>query len=435
MPPRPVPEPTSPGDSAFASLTESLATAFGAATPGRIGVALSGGGDSVALLLLMARWAAPRGVNLSAATVDHRLRPESAAEAMRAGALCARLGIAHAVLRWEDRDGRGNLQDAARDARRRLLAGWAAGSGIGHVVLGHTRDDQAETVLMRLARGSGVEGLAGMAPARKALGLVWLRPLLAVDRARLRAFLRSEATGWDEDPSNSDLRFDRVRARRALAALADLGIDAAGLAATAQAMEFARIALAHAARGLAAKMTIDAAGDLRIGRGHWLAAPADTRERLAAHLLRALSGAVHRPRRAGLRNLLDMVSRGGSGTLHGCVVVAENGPQGPCLRFGREWQAVRDLASAPGETWDQRWRVLPAEGLEPGGLRVSALGPQGLAQCPGWPATGLSRAGLMATPALWRGHDLVAAPLARPEDPAHALLLTDAGELAEALLH
>lgn len=424
-----------PGATELAELSGSLDAALGGALPGRIGVAVSGGGDSVALVLLMQRWAGPRGVQLDAATVDHGLRPESAAEAARAGELCTRLGIGHSVLRWQGWDGSGNLQDTAREARRRLLADWAGAAGIAHVALGHTRDDQAETVLMRLARGSGVEGLAGMAPVRRGRGITWLRPLLGIDRATLRDFLRTEGQPWADDPSNADLRFDRVRARQALAVLAELGISAAGLADTAQAMESARVALAHAASDLAGHLRIDAAGDLRIARAPFQAAPADTRERLAAHLLRLLSGAVHRPRRAALRNLLDAVSQGGSGTLHGCVVAAEEGDAGPCLRFGREWQAVRGLAGEPEGIWDGRWRVTPATGLSAAGLHVAALGPAGLGQCAGWPATGLSRAGLMAAPALWRGETLVAAPLARPGDPARAHLLWGEDTVAHTLLH
>ena len=150
-------------NSPAAALEAALAAVFPDARPTALGVAVSGGGDSVALLCLMADWAAPREVRLAAATVDHGLRPEAAAEAAGVAALCGRLGLAHATLRWEGWDGRGNLMDAARRARRRLLADWAAEQGLAAVALAHTRDDQAETVLMRLARGAGVDGLSAMA--------------------------------------------------------------------------------------------------------------------------------------------------------------------------------------------------------------------------------------------------------------------------------
>ncbi|WP_114967069.1 tRNA lysidine(34) synthetase TilS, partial [Alkalilacustris brevis] len=183
-----------------------------------LGVAVSGGGDSVALLLLVADWAAARGVRLRAVTVDHGLREGAAQEAEAVARLCAELGIGHDILRWQGWDGQGNLQDAARRARQGLIAGWARDHGLAAVALGHTRDDQAETVLMRLARGAGVDGLSGMAPLRLAVGLAWLRPLLDVGRAELRALLRARGVPWAEDPSNEDARFQRVRARRALEA-------------------------------------------------------------------------------------------------------------------------------------------------------------------------------------------------------------------------
>uniref|UniRef100_UPI0026223B47 tRNA lysidine(34) synthetase TilS n=1 Tax=uncultured Amaricoccus sp. TaxID=339341 RepID=UPI0026223B47 len=206
---------------------------------GRLGVAVSGGGDSVALLLLLHA----AGRDLAAVTVDHGLRPESVGEAASVAALCAARGIPHSVLRWEDRDPRGNLQQAAREARRSLIAGWAEASGIAAVALGHTLDDQAETVVMRLARGSGVDGLSAMRPETLALGILWLRPLLGIRRAALRAWLAAEGVAWAEDPTNADARFDRVRARLALPTLAGLGIGPERLAATARAVARACAAL------------------------------------------------------------------------------------------------------------------------------------------------------------------------------------------------
>ncbi|MCB2123065.1 MAG: tRNA lysidine(34) synthetase TilS, partial [Rhodobacteraceae bacterium] len=124
----------------------------------RLGVAVSGGSDSTALLCLLADLRGTGGPDLAAVTVDHGLRPEAAGEARSVAALCARLGVSHTICRWDGWDGTGNLPDQARRARQNLIAGWASGLGIGAVALAHTRDDQAETVLLRLARGSGVDG-------------------------------------------------------------------------------------------------------------------------------------------------------------------------------------------------------------------------------------------------------------------------------------
>ncbi|WP_236628283.1 tRNA lysidine(34) synthetase TilS, partial [Sulfitobacter sp. HI0129] len=124
-----------------------------------------------------------RGLSLRAVTVDHGLRAGSAEEATGVAACCAALGVPHDTLQWADWDGSGNLQAAARDARYRLMADWAARHDIGAIALGHTADDQAETFVMRLARRSGVDGLSAMAPHSVRAGIEWLRPLLGIHRA------------------------------------------------------------------------------------------------------------------------------------------------------------------------------------------------------------------------------------------------------------
>ncbi|MEM8699192.1 MAG: tRNA lysidine(34) synthetase TilS, partial [Pseudomonadota bacterium] len=175
-----------------------------------LGIALSGGADSTALALIAAR--ALGAEALRAATVDHRLRPESREEAEVAGRIAASLGIPHEILTWQEAhqdraptgEGGGNLQARARMARQGLLTDWARAHRLSAVLLGHTMDDQAETVLMRLERGSGADGLAGMAARVEIGGMVWLRPLLDLRRADLRDLLRAEGLDWTEDPSNQD---------------------------------------------------------------------------------------------------------------------------------------------------------------------------------------------------------------------------------------
>jgi len=204
-----------------------LAAALDGLRPEAIVVAVSGGGDSLALMHLAADWAG--GAPLAAVTVDHGLRPESAAEAREVARAAGALGLRHETLLWRGWDGHGNLQAAARDARHALIAEWARTEGRGTVLLGHTRDDQAETVLMALARAAGPDGLSAMQAACEARGVLWLRPLLGVGREELRAELRRRGAAWAEDASNADPRFERVRARRALRALAPVGIDAPAL--------------------------------------------------------------------------------------------------------------------------------------------------------------------------------------------------------------
>lgn len=388
-----------------------LAAALERACPGEapLAVAVSGGGDSLALLLAAAARAEASGPKVSAVTVDHGLRPEAAAEARRVAAICATRGIPHETLVWQGWDRRGNLQDAARQARMRLIAGWARERGIGRVALAHTRDDQAETVLMRLARGAGVDGLAGMAPQRRAGGVTWLRPFLDISRADLRLYLEACGQDWIDDPSNDDRRFERVRVRQALDLLRPLGIGAAGLAATATRLASARAALEAATVEAAARLVREEAGDLLIEAGGLAALPAEIARRLMLAGLGWVSGAAYPPRARALETTLAALTRGPRATLHGCLLQRARGR----IRIGREPAAVAGLSCAPGSLWDGRWRLSGPEGAErQEALEIRALGAAGLAACPDWRAAGLPRTTLIASPAVWRGGGLIAAPMA-----------------------
>ena len=196
-------------------------------------LAVSGGPDSTALLVLAARWAKrlKRAPKLVAVTIDHGLRAEAAREAAAVKRLARRLGVAHRTLRWRGRKPKTGLQEAARIARYRLLAETAASAGYAHILTAHTLDDQAETVLFRLARGSGLMGLAGMAHASPLpvgadrIGFL-LRPLLQISKARLVASLRAAGIAYSDDPSNRDPRFTRARLRALMPDLAREGLSA-----------------------------------------------------------------------------------------------------------------------------------------------------------------------------------------------------------------
>ena len=373
-----------------------------------LGLAVSGGGDSMALLALSAE-RAPPGLTLQAVTVDHGLRPEARDEAAQVAGLAARLGISHTILTWDGAACRGNLQAAARAARLRLIADWARGHGIGDVALAHTLDDQAETVLLRLARGSGVDGLSGMALRREARGIRWWRPFLDLPRADLRAALQARGIVWAEDQSNADARFHRVRARRALAALAPLGIDAAGLAATARRLQRARAALEDQTARALAELACDDRGTVLVDPAALDLLP-EIRDRLFADLLMRLTGAPHRPRLSALQRWTAQ-----GGTLGGARLLHA----GRKLRIVREYRGVAGLSAPTDAAWDNRWHAIPPPGAEP--AEIAALGPEGLRRLsrqaadgrhPHWRETGLPQAALIAAPAIWRGDDLVAAPVA-----------------------
>ncbi|UIJ45491.1 tRNA lysidine(34) synthetase TilS [Sphingomonas cannabina] len=229
----------------------------------RLALAVSGGPDSMAMLAL-AHAAFPGRV--VAATVDHRLRAASAEEAAMVAAWCSGRGIPHATLVPAEPIAGASIQARAREARYALLSGWAEEQGAAALLTAHHRDDQAETLLMRAARGSGVAGLAAVR-VRRDLGVVPLiRPLLDWSRAELRAIVEAGGLPFVDDPSNRDDAFDRTRVRRLLEE--NRWFDAAGLARSAAHLAEAEQALAawldqlwaERARIDGAALTFDPAG-------------------------------------------------------------------------------------------------------------------------------------------------------------------------------
>jgi tRNA(Ile)-lysidine synthase len=207
-------------------------------------LAVSGGPDSIAMMWLAARWrrVLKQGPRLITVTIDHGLRPEAAREARNVKHLAKTLDLPHRTLRWSGAKPETGVPAAARDARYRLLAKAARAAGATHVLTAHTQDDQAETLLMRMSRGSGIAGLAAMARQAPRDGVVLARPLLQVPKARLVATLKQAGIGFADDPTNRDTNFARPRLRAMMPALAAEGFDARNLARLA-----ARFARANAA--------------------------------------------------------------------------------------------------------------------------------------------------------------------------------------------
>ncbi len=252
-------------------------------------IAASGGPDSTALLLLVARWAKrlKQAPKLLAVTVDHGLRPQAAAEAAAVKRLARRLGVAHRTLRWRGKKPVTGLQEAARLARYRLLAEAASRGGYAHILTAHTLDDQAETVLLRLARGSGLTGLGGMATASPLPGggteIVLMRPLLPVPKARLIATLRAAGIAYVQDPSNADPRFTRARLRALMPELAAEGLDARSLSRLAVRMRRAEFAIEFAvgaARAALAPESWPQRGPIALDAARFLDLPAEVGLRL-----------------------------------------------------------------------------------------------------------------------------------------------------------
>ena len=380
--------------------------------PERLGVAVSGGGDSMACLDLMIWHGKALGFAVEAVTVDHGLRPEAADEIALVRDFCAARGVAHSVVSWTW-DGVGNLQAKARQARYELIGAWAADRGVDCVALGHTEDDVAETFLMRLARRSGVDGLAQMEHRFERAGVRWTRPLLNFGRSVWREYLTRHGITWAEDPSNADENFERVRARKVLETLKPLGIDTDVLSEVSHNLWIAKSALNHAVYDAVSTYGIEDRGDLIL--------PGDAPElcKLLTHeiefsmrleAIRCVAGAEYTPRSDAMIELDIGLQESGSNTLGGCMFHTVKGRKiyERRYRITREYNAVKDTVSSTEALWDGRWAL---EGPHDADLQVRALG-EAVKDCPEWRQTGLPRQSLLATPAVWRGDELVAAPVA-----------------------
>jgi len=311
---------TGPSPDLAARFRADLAALTGDAA-GAFGVAVSGGPDSLALLLL-AHAALPGRVH--AATVDHGLRPESAAEAAMVAGLCAALGVPHATLA-ADAPIEGNLQSAARALRYRLLAAWAARSGLAFLLTAHHADDQAETLLMRLGRGAGLPGLSGIRAGTDIAGLAIARPLLGWRREALAGIVRAAGLDPVADPSNDDDRFDRARLRKRIAE--DGWIDPLPLARSAAALAEADAALDWAVDRLAGERVSPCADGFVLDPAD---IPAELRRRLVLRIL-ALLGPADPPRGEALQRLLAALEGGATATLAGVKCAG-----GPVWRFAAE---------------------------------------------------------------------------------------------------
>lgn len=277
----------------------------------QLAVGVSGGADSLALTLLLQTWVESRGGRLTALTVDHGLRLGSAEEAIETGRVLTARGLRHVVLRWCHDGPRHGVQAAARAARLQLLSDWCAREGVLHLALAHHAADQAETLVQRLWSGSGLAGLAAMAPVRELAHCRLLRPLIPIPPERLRATLQQGAVPWLEDPSNDDSRFGRVQARRFLRTREEpLRTRNAALGA-AQALGAWRGRLDVACAELAAEACrLHPLGYVELLKPRLLAAPPVLVERLLRGLFQAVGGTAYpmseREARAARGWLIDM---------------------------------------------------------------------------------------------------------------------------------
>lgn len=403
--------------SAHATLNATIEAALSGYSDSRLGVAVSGGGDSIALLRLLHDWGQAFNCEIYAASVNHNLRECSDEEAQYVAKVCKSLNIPHRILSWDDWDGQGNLQNAARNARKTLLAEWALDLDFPAIALGHTQDDQAETFLLRLARGSGVDGLSGM---RMVSGdnPIWLRPLLQVSRSDLRDYLTGINQDWVDDPSNDNEIFDRVKMRKAMPILQELGLTKSRLAKTSESLQSSRAALEQATKSAAhACCEPSEYGTVTIDMDKLLCQPVDIQHRLLSHSLCWVSGASYRPRYTALKSTYELLQQGKSQTLAGCYIK---------VMSEKQIIVMRELASMVVEPlekgrFDGRWRVVADSDLVD--TEVKPLGENGLRQLKNWRDLNVLREILMQTPAAWQDDTVISAPFAGIHGPVQVVLV------------
>jgi tRNA(Ile)-lysidine synthase len=384
----------------------------------RLALAASGGADSTALMILIRRWldvSPTPAPQMTVLTVDHRLRDEARAEASWVSALAAQLGFAHRTLAWEGEKPKTGVQAAARAARYDLLTGFCKERGIPAIVTAHNRDDQAETFVMRLARGSGVDGLSAMAAHSDMRGIDLLRPLLDVSRARLVRFLTDQSQSWLEDPSNRDERYERVRIREALRAAEALGLSREALALTARRLGRARDALETVTSDvLKSSLIVHEAGFGEMSYSALFDLAEEIGLRVLCRLCLAFGGVERPPRLARLEAAYGALREApASLTLGGCQFVLRRSRLVVAREFGRLGRAETLLSPGQIAMWDHRFALrVPIAVAAPEPLALRPLGVDGLKAIKSANGTHapVPRAAALALPSLWLQGRLVYAP-------------------------
>ena len=342
----------------------------------RLILAVSGGSDSTALLHLAVRWARSLGAGaptISVATVDHGLRPGSATEAHQVAEAARALGVEARVLTWCGAKPERGIQEKAREMRYGLLAQYASETGFGPcaILTAHTRDDQAETVLMRLARGSGPDGLQGMRDVRALepySNLVLVRPLLNQSRDQLRSFLVAHGVSWFDDPSNEDAQFERVRLRAAAGTLFDLGLTPTMLGLAAERQQRAVAAL-EAATDATAAAALDVHGGMfaSINAGVFRSAAAEIQIRLLNRVLKMFGGGSGPAEMAQVERLARtmMTAPATRVTLGGCEVRACDREIRVFRERGRAQLTPIQIDPGQEAIWDHRFHIRHKVGSGP----------------------------------------------------------------------
>ncbi len=294
-----------------------------------IAAGVSGGADSLALVLRLAEWCAANRRRVVALTVNHRLRPEAGEEAAYVAEIMSRFGIEHHVLEWRGKKPNSGIEEAAREARYRLLAEWCRENRVSVLATGHHLRDQAETFLLRLIRGSGVSGLSGILPVSERDGLKIIRPQLFDKPEVLKAFLIDRGVRWVEDPSNQNREFLRVKIRKFLPVLEkELGLSEERLAATADVMRRTRFFLEEKTDAFIQAYCRWFAEDICFFElSDFFAQHEEMRFRVLSRLLKVIGKKPYVPEAAEVLRLCSLCERPefNGATLGGCALIRRGG--------------------------------------------------------------------------------------------------------------
>ena len=378
-----------------------------------VALGVSGGPDSLALLYFFNDWRLETDWTgrVLVLTVDHRLRDESSSEAEAVSHHCEHLGLEHRTLVWEGEKPASNIQAAARDARYRLMAQEMRSGDIECLLLAHHRDDQVETFLDRLTRGSGVYGLGAMAPDQPngPHGLRLLRPFLGLPKARLVAELAAREISWAEDPSNRNPDYKRVRLRTMAGLLAEEGLEPDRLVETARRLRRAAAAIdAWVEKVWQESVTEHPAGPLRLNFAEMAGLPQEVRLRLLARMIQRVTGRDTPLRLSKLEFLEDRILTGeGQQTLSGAIVLRKGQVLFAWKEVGREIPASICLAAGAKGIWDDRYRYSRQGAGSGRATKTLMLGALDKAQ---------ETSGLIDWPAGWPKLSFACAPALRYDD-------------------
>lgn len=382
-----------------------------------IAVAVSGGVDSLCLTLLLKKWVQDQQGHLIALIVNHGLRPESSVEALQVAKWLGEHNIEHHILSWHGHKPKTRIQESARKARYKLLEEWCKNHNILHLCLGHQADDQAETFLFRLCRGSGIDGLAGMSAIVEKLDVRILRPLLKIKRERLQQTLLSLKQEWIEDPSNLNENYTRPRLRYIQKTLEQEGLTLESLSNTIHKLSLTRAALEHQTTTLLAdSFQIFPSGYGMLDLSQLLDVSDDIIMRILSASLTCVSGKPYPPRRIYLERLKNSIIPGidiKGRTCWGCSIIPWRGK----LLILRELSAISDqvLVDKPSNIvrWDNRFSFVFKRNLSKT-VMLQKLGINGWVQIVG-KQPDLQKKLIPARvrhtlPALWHGDKVVAVP-------------------------